>query len=259
MAGFLFNEIVFGPVRSRRFGVSLGINLLPLNIKVCSFNCIYCECGLTPESPGLHGKGFFSRETIQHTMDKRFADLKEKGIQPDNITFAGNGEPTLHPEFPHIIDDTIACRNKYFPDAKITVLSNATTLNDAMIDKALLKVDNNVLKLDAGTDEYMQLINNPPGNIKLNEIVENLKRFNGNLVIQSLFLRGNMNGKYFDSGSEENISKWLRYIKEISPRLVMIYSIDRATPVTGLEKISHQELSRIASRVNEAGINTEVY
>jgi len=192
-------------------------------------------------------------------MDKRFAELKEKRIQPDNITFAGNGEPTLHPEFPHIIDDTIACRNKYFPDAKITVLSNATSLNDARIDKALLKVDNNVLKLDAGTDEYMQLINNPPGNIKLNEIVENLKRFSGNLVIQSLFLRGNMNGIYFDSGSEENISKWLQYIKEISPRLVMIYSIDRATPVTGLEKITHQELSRIAARVNEAGINTEVY
>lgn len=259
MGGFLFRDIVFGPVRSRRFGVSLGINLLPLNTKVCSFNCIYCECGLTPECPETGQQGFFSRETIMEHMEARFKELSEKDLRPDNITFAGNGEPTLHPEFPGIIDDTIALRKRFFPGSKITVLSNATTLNDKMIYSALLKVDNNVLKLDAGTDEYLQLINNPPGNVKLDDVVNKLKRFTGNLIIQSLFLRGNINGKYFDSTTESNVKEWLRHIEEISPRLVMIYPVDRATPVQGLEKVTPDELEKIAARVNELGIKTDVY
>jgi wyosine [tRNA(Phe)-imidazoG37] synthetase (radical SAM superfamily) len=259
MGGFLFHDIVFGPVRSRRFGVSLGINLLPLNTKVCSFNCIYCECGLTPECPEPGSGGFYPREIIRQSMELRFEKMKVDGIKPDNITFAGNGEPTLHPEFPGIIDDTIELRNRFFPDSKITVLSNATTLKDASIDDALLKVDNNVLKLDAGTDEYMQLINDPLGSINLDEVVKDLKRFNGNLIIQSLFLRGRINGKYFDSSGEENLGAWLEHVKEISPKLVMIYPIDRATPLDGLEKLSHTELDRIADRVNELGIKTDVY
>lgn len=259
MGGFLFHDIVFGPVRSRRFGISLGINLLPLNAKICSFNCIYCECGLTLECPEPGSGGFYPRETIRLTMGLRFEELKRKGIHPDNITFAGNGEPTLHPAFSGIIDDSIDLRNKFFPDSKITVLSNATTLNDAIIEKALLKVDNNVLKLDVGTDEYMHLINNPLGNILLDDLVKKLKRLNGNLVIQSLFLRGKINGKCFNSASDENVEAWLKHIKEISPRLVMIYPIDRATPDSGLEKLSHQELSKIAGKVNELGIKTEVY
>ena len=259
MGGFLFHDIVFGPVRSRRFGVSLGINLLPLNTKVCSFDCIYCECGLTPECPEPGAEGFYPREAICQTMEKRFGELKEKGILPDNITFAGNGEPTLHPEFAGIIDDTIELRNMFFPDSKITVLSNATTLQDASIDEALNKVDNNVLKLDAGTDEYLQLINEPLGNLKLDEVVKNLKRFNGNLIIQSLFLRGTINRKYFDSSGEENVNAWLKHIKAISPKLVMIYPIDRATPLAGLEKLSVEELDQIAGKVNELGIKTDVY
>ncbi len=259
MSGFLFRNIVFGPVRSRRFGTSLGINLLPLNTKVCSFNCIYCECGLTPECPEPGAGGFYPREIIRQTMSARFKELKEKGMQPDNITFAGNGEPTLHPEFPGIIDDTVESRDRFFPEAQITVLSNATTLNDVSIGKALLKVENNVLKLDAGTGEYLQLINNPPGNVKLDDVVKNLKRFNGNLVIQSLFLRGYINGKYFDSTGDDNLKAWLRHIADISPKSVMIYPIDRATPLAGLEKIKPEELNRIAQKVNELGIKTEVF
>jgi wyosine [tRNA(Phe)-imidazoG37] synthetase (radical SAM superfamily) len=259
MSGFLFRDIVFGPVRSRRFGISLGINLLPLNTKVCSFNCIYCECGLTPDCPEPGAGEFYPREIIRQTMSARFKELKEKGMQPDNITFAGNGEPTLHPEFPGIIDDTIENRDRFFPLAKITVLSNATTLTDQTIEEALLKVDNNVLKLDAGTDEFMQLINNPPGNVKLDDVVKNLKRFNGNLVIQSLFLRGRINGKYFDSTGDDNVEAWLRHIANISPKSVMIYPIDRAAPMEGLEKIKPEELNRIAQKVNELGIKTEVF
>ena len=192
-------------------------------------------------------------------MEIKFRELSEKGLIPDNITFAGNGEPTLHPAFPEIIDDTIALRNQYFPGSKITVLSNATTLKNEMIDQALMKADNNVLKLDAGTEEYLQLINNPPGKVSLDNIVSNLRRFNGNLIIQSLFLKGNVNGVYFDSTGESNVAEWLKLIREISPKLVMIYPIDRATPLQGLEKVPQEELEKIASRVNELGIATDVY
>lgn len=259
MAGFLFSQIVFGPVRSRRFGISLGINLLPLNTKVCSFNCIYCECGLTPDCPDTSSGGFYTRNEVAQAMNLRFKEIQAKGVCPDNITFAGNGEPTLHPDFAGIIDDTISLRNKYFPASKITVLSNATTLGNAEINQALLKVDNNVLKLDAGTGRFLKLINDPLGNISLELIVQNLKKFNGNVIIQSLFLRGTVNGKYFDSTSNENVNSWLEHLREISPKLVMIYPVDRATPIAGLEKISREELEKISARVNDLGIKTEVY
>lgn len=192
-------------------------------------------------------------------MDKRFAELQSNGVVPDNITFAGNGEPTLHPDFTGIIDDTIKLRNRYFPTSRITVLSNATTLRDPEVEKALLKIENNVLKLDAGTEEYLKLINDPTGRISLDEIVGNLRRFKGNLIIQSLFLRGDINGKYFDSASELNINAWLECLKKIIPKLVMIYPIDRATPVAGLEKLTPDELNQIAKKVNDLGIKTDVY
>jgi len=259
MAGFLFHNIVFGPVRSRRFGVSLGVNLLPLNTKMCSFNCIYCECGFTPEHAKPDTGGFFPRGLINLRMENRFGELQQQGILPDNITFAGNGEPTLHPDFPEIIDDTLELRKRFFPASKITVLSNATTLHNQAVEKALLKIDNNVLKLDAGTHEYLQLINNPLWRTSLQEIIKNLKGFKGNLIIQSLFLRGNVNGRYFDSTSDDNLEAWLKCLEEINPRMVMVYSVDRATPLAGIEKLSPAVLDRIANRVNALGIKTEVY
>ncbi len=259
MPGFLFHDIVFGPVRSRRFGISLGINLLPLDKKNCSFNCIYCECGLTPELTGEEAGSFIPRGIIREAMEVKFAELQARGVIPDNITFAGNGEPTLHPGFPEIIEDTMVLRNTYFPQSKITVLSNATTLRDASVYEALAKVDNNVLKLDAGTDKYMQMINDPCRKISLYQIVEDLKKFKGNLIIQSLFLRGTVNGKYFDTSSDDNVNAWLELLKEIAPRLVMIYPVDRATPLAGLEKLPRDELDRIAKKVNELGIKTDVY
>lgn len=259
MAGFLFNQIIFGPVRSRRFGMSLGINLLPLNTKVCSFNCIYCECGLTPDCRDTSSGGFYTHEEIAQAMHLRFNEIHTKGIYPDNITFAGNGEPTLHPEFKEIIENTIALRNIFFPQSKITVLSNATTLGNAETYQALLQADNKVLKLDAGTERFLKLINDPIGSISVEQIVKNLKKFNGNVIIQSLFLRGNVNGEYFDSTSDENVNPWLEHLREISPKLVMLYPIDRATPVAGLEKISRGELGQIATRVDSLGIRTEVY
>ncbi|MDP2424353.1 MAG: radical SAM protein [Bacteroidales bacterium] len=259
MAGFLFQNIVFGPVRSRRFGISLGINLLPTDRKVCTFNCIYCECGLTGKGNGHVGDGFYDREIIRYHVQTKFAELQEQGIHPGNITFAGNGEPTLHPDFSAIIADTVEIRNRIFPKALITVLSNSTRLYDAAVREALLQADNNVLKLDAGTEEYYRLINRPLVRIALPDIVENLKLFRGNLIIQGLFLKGTLHGRYVNTASEENLVNWLKYIHEIAPRKVMIYTIDRATSEKGLEKLSRAELEAIATRVNALGIATEVY
>ena len=258
MAGFLFHETVFGPVMSRRLGVSLGINLLPVDYKYCTFNCIYCECGWTREKPE-GGKKLPTREEVRTQLEDKLVNMKDDGQAPDAITFAGNGEPTIHPEFPDIIDDTIGLRNKYFPETRITVLSNASMLQRSEVFEALKAVEDNIQKLDAGTEEMFQMINKPSGKMKLHNVVENLCRFNGKLVIQSLFLRGSINGHQIDNTTDEEISSWIALLKQINPEYVMIYPIDRATPEGNLERISFDELSAIAQQVNESGIKTKVF
>ena len=258
MAGILFDEIVFGPVKSRRFGVSLGINLLPLQGKLCSFNCIYCECGLNEDHKQEKQK-LFTAAQINTSLESRFIALKSEGLDPDNITFAGNGEPTLHPEFETIIDNTIRLRNEFFPNALITVLSNATRLDRSTVKNALLRIDNNVLKLDAGTDDTFQAINRPTFTVTLEKIVQELKKFEGNLVIQTMLIRGEVEGKRVDNTSEEEISLWLSHIKEIKPKLVMLYPIDRQTPYRTLEKVPEPEFQALAGRIEELGIKAEVF
>ena len=258
MAGFLFHETVFGPVMSRRLGVSLGVNLLPVDYKYCTFNCIYCECGWTHGKPA-NNAGLPERKTIRNLLGKKLAILQKEGKIPDAITFAGNGEPTIHPEFPEIIDDTIELRDKYFPEINITVLSNASTLHREKVFKALLKIDNNIQKLDAGTEHTFQQINTPSGKLSLDTLTENLCSFDGRLIIQSLFLRGTHNGSFIDNSSEEEVEAWILRLKKIKPEYVMIYPIDRPTPEQNIEKISFEELNRIAARVNEAGIRTKVF
>lgn len=258
MSGILFDEIVFGPVRSRRFGISLGINLLPLDSKLCSYDCIYCECGLTKHLSG-HKPKLFSAGEIRTSLEQRFKALSANSLSPDNITFAGNGEPTLHPEFAGIIDDTITLRNQYFAEAKITVLSNATMLNRPSVVEALKKTDNNVLKLDAGTNNTFRAINRPLNPVSLDEVVERLKIFNGNLTIQTLFLRGLVDGVHIDNTTEEEVNLWLTHLRQISPSLVMLYPIDRRTPYTTLEKVSEEELQALARRVESMGLKAEVF
>lgn len=258
MSGFLFNEIIFGPVKSRRLGVSLGINLLPVEYKYCTYNCIYCECGWTKKNESKH-VSLPKRSEISEKLKDKLEQLKAEGINPDNITFAGNGEPTIHPEFPEIVDDTILLRNEIFPNASITVLSNASLIHKPKIFKALHKVDNNILKLDAGSEKQFQLINIPNSNMSLAELIERLCLFNGNLIIQTLFLSGNYEGQQIDNTREEEIVLWLGHIKKIGPKLVMIYPIDRETPAHDLNKIPKIKLMEIASRVNALGIKTEVY
>jgi wyosine [tRNA(Phe)-imidazoG37] synthetase (radical SAM superfamily) len=258
MAGILFDEIVFGPVKSRRFGVSLGINLLPLQGKFCSFNCVYCECGLTTESK-KEKLVLFSASEINASLQSRFEALKSGGLDPDNITFAGNGEPTLHPEFETIIDNTIRLRNEFFPKAMVTVLSNATRLDRDNVKRALLRVDNNVLKLDAGTNATFQAINRPTHPITLEKVVQELKNLEGKLVIQTMLIRGEVNGKQVDNTTDEELTLWLKHIQEINPKLVMLYPIDRQTPYRTLEKVPEPEFEALAAKIEALGINVEVF
>lgn len=258
MGGFLFHETVFGPVMSRRLGVSLGINLLPVDYKYCTFNCIYCECGWTNKKPE-GSAGLPARDEVKDLLEQKLKGMKEDGQNPDAITFAGNGEPTIHPQFPVIIEDTISLRNKYFPDAKITVLSNASMLHRPEVFDALKAVDNNIQKLDAGTEELFRLINQPAGKLSLEKVVDQLCRFKGNLIVQTLFLRGTHNGKYVDNTTLPEIDAWISLLKKVAPEYVMIYPIDRATPEQAIEKISFDELTAIAEKVNKAGIKTKVF
>jgi wyosine [tRNA(Phe)-imidazoG37] synthetase (radical SAM superfamily) len=258
MAGILFDEIVFGPVKSRRFGISLGINLLPLQGKICSFNCVYCECGLTDERKKEKLK-LFSASEINASLQCRFEALKAGGLDPDNITFAGNGEPTLHPEFETIIENTVRLRNEFFPKAMITVLSNATRLDRKNVKRALPRIDNNVLKLDTGTNAMFQAINRPTHPITLEKVLKELKNFGGNLTIQTMLIRGDVDGIQVDNTTQEELTLWLKQIKEINPKLVMLYPIDRQTPYRTLEKVPEPEFQALAKRIENLGIKAEVF
>lgn len=258
MSTFLFDDVVFGPVKSRRFGVSLGINLLPVGYKFCTFNCVYCECGWTfKENSKKHPLP--EREEIYDRLNDVLSNMKENGTPPDNITFAGNGEPTIHPHFAEIIDDTIKLRDKYFHQAEITVLSNSTMLHKKPVFEALNKIENNVLKLDTVIEETFQMLNMPYSHTSLQTIIDNIKLFNGNQVIQTLFIRGKYQDKKIDNTTDFEINAWLEVLNLIQPKYVMIYPIDRDTPASGLEKISKSELDLITKRVEAIGIKTKTY
>ena len=255
MATFLFDSIVFGPIRSRRLGASLGINLLPVTSKVCSFDCIYCECGWTDKKE----KGRLpARIEVKKYLEEKLVDMLKKQNSLDVITFAGNGEPTLHPNFAEIIDDSIGLRNKYFPWAKIAVLSNSTMLNKPQVVEALKKVDQNILKLDSAFDSTVQLLNQPRVKFSVKELVENLKSLEGNLIIQTLFLRGELDGKTIDNTTNVEVDGWLELVKAICPKEVMVYTIARDTPAKGLEKVSAKDLKAIAAKVEALGIPVQV-
>ena len=252
----LYNNIIFGPIRSRRLGISLGVNLLPIESKLCSFDCIYCECGWNDEHPGK--RRFNAREDVRDMLDAKLAEMVAEGTPPDVITFAGNGEPTMHPDFEQIIDDTIALRDKHCPSAKVSVLSNATQIHREDVRRALLRVDNNILKLDSAFDATVQLVNKPQGAYTVARIVELLKAFEGRLIVQTMFLRGEYLGQRVDNTTEEEVAAWLRLIEDIAPKQVMVYSLDRDTPCKTLEKVEKDELSEIAKRVEALGIACSV-
>jgi len=256
MATFLFDKIIFGPVKSRRLGVSLGINLLPNDSKYCTYDCVYCECGWTYKN---HKAKLHPRSEVFKALDLMLQQMLAEGNPPDNITFAGNGEPTVHPDFAGIIDDTIELRNKYFPKAQISVLSNATQIHKKSVMQALLKVDRNILKLDTANDDLLRIINRPTGKLDTKTIVNRLKKFDSKLTIQSMFIRGEYQGESFDNTTTEEVEKWLDLLLEIKPKNVMIYPIERDTPTSGLVKIPKEELEAIAEKVRKAGLDVLVY
>ena len=256
MSTALYESVIFGPVRSRRLGLSLGVNLLPLHDKLCSFDCIYCECGWG--KPGAKPR-FNSRETVRRLLREKLTEMVAAGTPPDVITFAGNGEPTLHPEFEAVIGDTLALRDALCPAAKVSVLSNATQIHRDSVRRALLRVDNNILKLDSAFDETVRRMNNPQNPAyTVRGIVEEMKRFEGKMILQTMFLRGTCDGQPIDNTTEEEVAAWLKLVGEIRPRQVMVYSLDRDTPCQTLEKVSKEELQAIAARVEALGIPCSV-
>lgn len=252
----LFNETIFGPIHSRRLGASLGVNLLPVNAKICSFDCIYCECGFN----FTHGEARIpTRIEVAQLLEEKLKTLVANGEPLDVITFAGNGEPTLHRDFNTIIDDTIRLRNQYFPNAKVTVLSNATRIHKPKVHEALLMVDNNILKLDSAIQTTAQLINQPnTPTFSIEETICQLEKFNGRVIIQTLFFSGDYNEHHIDNTTEAEIVAWLSALNRIRPQQVMIYSLDRATPAKNLKKADAETLSTIARRVEALGIATQV-
>lgn len=252
MSTILFDKIAYGPIRSRRLGISLGVNLLPANQKLCSFECIYCECGFTQR---VQGARIPTRAEVKLALEQKLQEMKAEGMELDVFTFAGNGEPTMHPEFAGIIDDTIEARDRFFPNAKISVLSNATMIGRDEVFDALMKVDNNILKLDAGLTDTARLIdqpNNPTYSVE--EQIELLKKFNGNFILQTIFLRGEYKGQVVDNTTPEEVEAWVEAVRQIRPKQVMVYQVDRETPVPGLEKLTNDELSRLAQPVRDLGI-----
>jgi wyosine [tRNA(Phe)-imidazoG37] synthetase (radical SAM superfamily) len=252
----IYPSPIFGPVHSRRLGVSLGINLLPADGKLCSFDCIYCECGFNADHrPKLPMP---TREEVREALEAKLKDMQADGPAPDVLTFAGNGEPTLHPHFPEIIVDTLELRDKYFPQAKVSVLSNATMITKPEIRMALAKVDNNILKLDTIDMNYIYLTDRPVGKYSVEDIIGNMQTFEGNCIVQTMFMKGTYEGKDVNNTTDDYVIPWLEQVKEIAPRQVMIYTIDRETPAHGLMKATHEELDRIGELLREAGIPCSV-
>ena len=248
MSTIIYPSPIFGPVHSRRLGISLGINLLPADGKICSFNCIYCECGFNEDHrPSLPMP---TREQVATGLEEKLCQMVADGQLPDVLTFAGNGEPTCHPHFAEIIDDTIRLRDKYCPKAKVSVLSNATMIHRQAVHDALMWVDNNIQKLDTIDPIYINKVDRPNGNYDVNKIIERMKAFNGHLIIQTMFMRGDG----VDNTGEEYVAPWLEAVKAIKPQQVMIYTIDRETPTQGLLKATHEQLDQIRDWVIAAGI-----
>ena len=239
MSTGIYPSPIFGPIHRRRLGVSLGINLLPADGKHCSFDCIYCECGYNKDR--RPHRPLPTREEVREALEARLKEMQANGPTPDVFTFAGNGEPTAHPQFAGIIDDTLELRDRYFPHVKVSVLSNATFIHRPAVFAALEKVDNNILKLDTVDPAYIRLVDRPTGTYDVNRIIDSMKAFQGRLIVQTMFLKGKTDeGVEVDNTSDAYVLPWIEVVKSISPRQVMIYTIDRETPYQSWQKATHE-------------------
>ena len=257
MQTVLFHETVFGPIHSRRLGVSLGVNLMPNDGKICSFDCVYCEAGYNAQGQGTTGVP--TRKDVHNRLNAKLSAMRAAGEKLDVITFSGNGEPTLHPNFKEIVHDVILLRNKYYPEAKVSVLSNSTMLGRKNVVDALRTVDNNILKLDSAISSTLRLINQPKSvNVQADGVITDLKQFAGSCIVQTMMLRGEHNGHCIDNTTDVEVEALIAAYLEINPREVMLYSIDRKTPEENLEKVGREELEAIARRIADAGIKVQV-
>lgn len=257
MVTILFHSTIFGPIHSRRLGTSLGINLMPDDGKVCSFDCLYCEAGYNSQGPGT--SGLPSREKVRRLLEEKLKSMADAGDGLDVITFSGNGEPTLHPDFEGIVDDTIELRDKYYPAAKVSVLCNSTRLDREDVCRGLTRVDNCILKLDSAITPTMRLIDRPASkDFSCEKLIPQLAEFGDKCIVQTMMLRGSHNGQSVDNTGDEEIAALIEAYKKINPKEVMLYSIDRPTPESNLRKVEKDELERIADRIREAGIKVQV-
>lgn len=243
-----FEDIVFGPIHSRRLGSSLGVNLLPAHGKLCNFDCVYCECGWNRD--GVNDRRLPALAEIEAAMRAKFPVAGHV----DSITFSGNGEPTLHPNFPEVVDLTLRLRDEFLPSAKVSVLSNATMLAKEAVRNALMTVDNPILKLDAPYTEAVRSINRPKGAYEVAELVENLKKFDGNFILQTIFFK-NLEAGYL---TEEFLNDWYSIVREVCPREIMVYTIDRETPMKNLGKYSLEEMRIFVEPLLKEGFNVKI-
>lgn len=258
MQTVLFHETIFGPIHSRRLGTSLGVNLSPTDGKVCSFDCLYCEAGFNAQGPGT--SGLPRREEVARLLEEKLRVMHSEGRTLDVITFSGNGEPTLHPDFPGILDDTVAMRDKYFPDAKVSVLTNSTRADRPEVAAALMRADNNILKLDSAIGETLRRLDRPNSQgFTPQKVIADLEQFAGTGIIQTMMLRGSYDGEPIDNTTDEEVQALIEAYRRIRPREIMLYSIDRRTPARELEKIPPEELQAIGRRIeHETGIPVQV-
>ncbi|MFC2646397.1 MAG: radical SAM protein [Coriobacteriaceae bacterium] len=256
MSTFLNDSPVFGPVHSRRLGISLGLNLMPSTRKICTFDCIYCENGFN-ESRKTDDT-YVDLDEFRQALEQKLKDLKGQNITPDVLTFAGNGEPTESPIFPEAVDAAIKLRDAYAPSAKIAVLSNGTCAGRPEVHRALLKVDDNILKLDTVDPQYIRMLDRPQVAYDIHHQIQTFASFDGHAIIQTIFLRGTYNGRNFDNTSQRFVQPWLEALKEIKPSRVTVYTIARDTPAPSLEKAPKDVLDKIAKQVKDSGIACSV-
>lgn len=230
---------------------------MPRDGKVCTFDCLYCEAGFNAQGPGK--AGIPAREEVKRLLAEKLASMHAAGDRLDVITFSGNGEPTLHPDFDGVIDDTIELRDRYYPEARVSVLSNSTRLGSSRVVAALKKVDNNILKLDSAIDSTIRALDRPTSPLfTARSVIDELKQFGPQCIIQTMILRGTHDGHVIDNSTDAEIDALIDAYREINPGEVMLYSIDRKTPAEHLEKVQREELERIADRVRSAGFKVLV-
>ena len=259
MATFLWSDIVFGPIQSRRVGTSLGVNLLPVNGKLCSFDCIYCECGSLAGGAPKKDRRMPGFKEVSDAMSRRFKELYDEGVKIDSISFTGNGEPTLNKDFPEIVDKTVELRDKFFPSAVISVFSNSTTLEKRGVFDALMKIDNRIMKVDCCDEQLLAVVNRPLGVFSLERVLKNLERFNGDFILQTMFFKGAVDGCEFDLTSPQLVEGWMEIVRRLRPSKILAYSLDRDTPVAGLMKIPRERLQEITAPLRDEGFEVEIF